>query len=66
MKKDPVCLMDIDGDEAIAKGLVSEYQGQVIVFCSDQCKEEFDAHPEVYAGEGMGERNADDDSDYAY
>lgn len=66
MKKDPVCLMDIDGDEAIAKGLASEYQGQIVVFCSEQCKEEFDANPETYAAEGLTDQGTDEDSDYAY
>jgi YHS domain-containing protein len=58
--------MDIDGDEAMAKGLVSEYQGQMVVFCSEQCKQEFDANPEIYAADGLADKESTDDSDYAY
>lgn len=65
MKKDPVCLMDIDEREAMAKGLASEWHGQTQVFCSEQCKQEFDANPEVYAGEGR-EFESDEESDYSY
>lgn len=65
MKKDPVCLMDVDEQEAMAKGLVSDWHGQQQVFCSEQCKQEFDANPEAYATEGA-EFESEDESDYSY
>jgi uncharacterized membrane protein YraQ (UPF0718 family)/YHS domain-containing protein len=45
---DPVCGMTVDPKTA-AK---SEYGGQVYYFCSDADKQEFDQHPERYAGGG--------------
>lgn len=66
MKKDPVCLMDIDGEEAMAKGLVTEYHGQLVCFCSEQCKQEFESKPEEYAADGLADQDSDEDSDYAY
>ncbi|MEO8574339.1 MAG: YHS domain-containing protein [Pyrinomonadaceae bacterium] len=43
--KDPVCGMEIE--EADAAGQ-SDYNGQIIYFCSTACKEKFDAHPEEF------------------
>lgn len=65
MKKDPVCLMDLDEQEAISKGLNSEWHGRMHVFCSEQCKQDFEANPERYATEA-GESVLDDETDYTY
>lgn len=40
--KDPVCGMTIDSATAEAQ---SSYQGQTYYFCSDTCKEQFEASP---------------------
>jgi YHS domain-containing protein len=45
MVKDPVCGMFIEEEEAEAE---SQYQGQTYFFCSEECKEEFDAEPDRY------------------
>ena len=39
---DPVCGMTIDSNSAPG---TSKYQGITYYFCSDQCKERFDAKP---------------------
>ncbi len=51
MKQDPVCLMEIDETEARSQGLTAEYHGRTYFFCSDQCKEDFDRDPEIYASQ---------------
>lgn len=43
--RDPVCQMDVDPKTAAAK---SEYKGETVYFCSQQCKQRFDADPERY------------------
>ncbi len=48
MTKDPVCLMDIDEQEAQAKGLTSERDGQTQYFCSQQCKQRYDDDPNAF------------------
>lgn len=45
--KDPVCEMEIRPEEAAA---TSQYQGRTYYFCAPGCKQEFDRHPERYAG----------------
>ncbi len=40
---DPVCNMKINQGSAVA-----EYQGKTYFFCSDSCKQQFDADPEQY------------------
>lgn len=45
--KDPVCGMTIDSDKAAAQ---SQYQGRTFYFCSTQCKRQFDATPDRFAG----------------
>ena len=45
--KDPVCGMMIEEKDAVG---TSEYEGQRYYFCSKDCKIEFDASPEDYAG----------------
>ncbi len=42
---DPVCGMHIDPEEAPAS---SEYKEHTFYFCSDTCKQKFDADPEKY------------------
>jgi Cu+-exporting ATPase len=44
--KDPVCGMELEDSEAIG---TSKYEGQTYYFCSAECKERFDEHPEAYA-----------------
>jgi Cu+-exporting ATPase len=44
--KDPVCGMDIDPETAFGS---SEYEGQTFHFCSESCKERFDADPATFA-----------------
>jgi len=46
MATDPVCGMEVDEDEAEAR---SDYQGRTFYFCSQSCKEQFDAEPEAFA-----------------
>lgn len=48
MVKDLVCDMDVDPQEAEARGLVSEYQGQRYYFCGPGCKKAFDRNPEEF------------------
>jgi len=49
MAHDVVCGMDINQQDATARGLTSEYQGQTFYFCSPGCKRRFDQEPERYA-----------------
>lgn len=46
MFKDPVCGMHVD--ETLSDKSI-DYQGQKYYFCSQPCKEQFDAKPESYA-----------------
>jgi YHS domain-containing protein len=48
MAKDPVCEMQVDEQEALNAGLMSEYQGQTYYFCATGCKQAFDKDPERY------------------
>ncbi len=45
MAVDPVCGMEVNEREAPEK---SEYQGQTVYFCSQDCKQEFDQNPNAY------------------
>ena len=47
---DPVCGMTVDQTKAKAASRLSQYQGQAYFFCSDGCKEKFDADPGKYPG----------------
>lgn len=49
MVTDPVCGMKIDGDEAAG---TAEYEGRTFYFCSEACREVFEADPASYAGAG--------------
>jgi YHS domain-containing protein len=42
MVKDVICNMDVDPSTAT---IISEYEGKKYYFCSEQCKEEFEANP---------------------
>jgi YHS domain-containing protein len=44
---DPVCGMKVDRSKAIRL----EHDGATLYFCSEHCRQEFDAHPERYGGE---------------
>ena len=48
MGLDPVCKMEVNPASAEAQ---SQYQGQTFYFCSAECKQKFDAHPEQYIDE---------------
>ena len=43
---DPVCLMRVSKKEGT---LIVEYKGKTYYFCSQNCKNEFQANPEKYA-----------------
>jgi YHS domain-containing protein len=45
MKRDPVCGMQIDTKNPVARFI---YQGKEYYFCSDQCKKLFIKQPEKY------------------
>jgi len=51
MAKDPVCDMEVDEQQAIARGLTSEYQGQTYYCCAPGCKRAFDQQPEQYTAQ---------------
>jgi YHS domain-containing protein len=46
MTKDPVCGMNVDENNSQYQ---SEHKGKQYSFCSEQCKNKFDQHPEQYA-----------------
>lgn len=46
MVKDPVCGMQIEESDAVGS---SEHEGRTYYFCSQDCKDEFDADPSAYA-----------------
>jgi YHS domain-containing protein len=48
VSKDPLCGMDVDENKASAAGRKSEYQGKTYFFCSDGCKQKFDAEPQRF------------------
>jgi YHS domain-containing protein len=48
MALDPVCMMDIDSVTAEAQ---SQYEGETVYFCSEECKRIFEADPEPYLDE---------------
>lgn len=50
MTKDPVCGMEI---EDVSSALTENYEGHDYFFCSQECLDEFNAHPEKYSGEGL-------------
>jgi YHS domain-containing protein len=49
MKSDPVC-----GNEVNERNAVSEmFEGHEFFFCSPKCRDEFNRHPDRYAGGGL-------------
>jgi Cu+-exporting ATPase len=53
MAIDPVCGMSVEERTAPAK---ADYQGKSYYFCSAECKEKFQQHPERYVGQPTGAR----------
>jgi Cu(I)/Ag(I) efflux system membrane fusion protein len=47
-ERDPVCGMNVDANKAKAAGRVIQYQGSAYYFCSEMCKQQFEAAPEKY------------------
>ena len=47
--KDPVCGLNVDETKAKAAGLQSSYKNQTYYFCSEECQQHFEKHPERYA-----------------
>jgi YHS domain-containing protein len=45
MTKDPVCGMDIEETQAVAR---SDFEGDDYWFCSKRCQEAFDRNPKAY------------------
>jgi YHS domain-containing protein len=56
MARDPVCGMQVKGEQATSKGLTSDFQGQTYSFCSSDCQQQFDQNPQRYAGQGTRQR----------
>lgn len=50
MMKDPVCGMQVDEK----KSPTSVSEGKKYAFCSESCKEEFDANPKQYSSAAEG------------
>jgi YHS domain-containing protein len=48
MAQDPVCGMEVNTATTSEQ---SDYEGQTYYFCSEECKNAFDAEPEKYVGE---------------
>jgi Cu+-exporting ATPase len=46
---DPVCEMQVDEQHSAG---TSEYNNTTYYFCSQACKQKFDATPERYTGQG--------------
>ena len=44
-KKDPVCGMQIEEEDAAAQ---TEYDGQTYYFCSSECQRKFDENPQQF------------------
>lgn len=47
MTTDPVCGMRLDPDDAAA---TAEYDGETYYFCSEVCRDAFEADPAAYTG----------------
>ncbi len=50
MAKDPVCGMEVDEQQATAKGLTATYEEQTYYFCCPACKRQFEQNPGQYFG----------------
>ena len=55
MLTDPVCGLEIDHRQAFGP---TEYEGETYYFCSQDCKQRFEAEPERYAGPETAEQMA--------
>jgi YHS domain-containing protein len=51
MARDPVCGMQVNEQTAAAQ---SQYGNREYYFCSEDCKRQFDQHPDRYAQETVG------------
>ncbi len=49
---DPVCGKEIEEMQAVARTV--EYRGQVMYFCSDECRKQFAVNPELYGQRLLG------------
>jgi YHS domain-containing protein len=49
MTTDPVCGKEVKTGDAIFE----TFEGHEFFFCSPKCQEEFNRHPDRYAGEGL-------------
>jgi len=49
MTTDPVCGKEVKTGDAISE----TFEGHEFFFCSPKCQEEFNRHPDRYAGEGL-------------
>jgi YHS domain-containing protein len=49
MPIDPVCGMVVPEEHA---AVCTDFKGKHFCFCSEECKDEFDMDPEMYAAEG--------------
>jgi YHS domain-containing protein len=47
MTKDPVCGMNVDEKNA---EFTTQFAGKTYAFCSENCKQEFEADPDEYVG----------------
>jgi YHS domain-containing protein len=55
MAIDPVCGMEIEEAQAPA---TTEFEGRPYYFCSESCRDEFEANPQLYALEASVSPNA--------
>jgi YHS domain-containing protein len=49
---DPVCGMTIDSQTAVAR---TRYEGRTVYFCSEECKQQFEANPSRYAATALAD-----------
>ncbi len=61
MELDFICGQEIDAQKATEQGLTSMYDGCTYVFCSRECKQEFDRNPSAYANLDMGDSDGGED-----
>ena len=58
--KDPVCGMQV---EKAHPGATSRHNGQTVYFCSDHCREKYDANPARYSAAASHHADGHDDND---
>ena len=54
-ERDVVCGLPVDPARSAH---TSDYLGQIYYFCSDRCRQQFEAAPEVYVGHETGSTGA--------